>query len=143
MAKYRVPDLSNATPASLVNEIAKLRTMQNYIKAMEKVHKEALFNLIGGKDALLADDGKLAHTLKWDTEFCLASFDVTSPQRLDVTSLKNTRPEIYEAFLVSRPQITMRTPLKGSHEDVYDWVQSLVKELDLDWTTEGASDSEA
>lgn len=40
--KYKLPDLTNATPAFLIDEIGKLAEASNHAKKLSKMYKEAL-----------------------------------------------------------------------------------------------------
>lgn len=48
--KFQLPDLSNATPQMLIDELGKMSAMSNYLKKSIDVHKEALYARVGKKE---------------------------------------------------------------------------------------------
>lgn len=129
-AKFEAPDLSNATPEFLVDEMAKLSLVENYAKKMRAFYKEALYaraNIV--KEAL--DVGVTTTTTG---EKFYADTVRTCPMRMDTTALKDDKPEIYEQYLKEGDQLTTRFRLKEGVENpiVNDLINQIKAELDLD-----------
>ncbi len=82
--KFQAPDLANATPTYLVDELGSIREQLANLKKMEGFLKEAL---------LARSDGKIAI----EGEIFVAAITDRSQQRLDTAGLKEEfGPEWYE-----------------------------------------------
>jgi hypothetical protein len=54
--KFKMPDLSNATPTFLVDELGKLREQASDLKKLEGVYKQALMARLNGKQVVEGEE---------------------------------------------------------------------------------------
>jgi hypothetical protein len=121
--KYELPDLSNATPTSLIDEIGKLSTMQSYIAKSLKVHKETLYTKFGGKD-------KIDAPIDGDT--FVGNIGCHEATRVNQDYVKQMLPiDKHPEYYTTTPVYTLRTSNKTNPE-LDKWIASLKAELDLD-----------
>lgn len=129
--KFVAPDLSNATPGMLADEMGKLSIMESQIKKLRAVYKESFYAKTGIKveemlngEAKTISDGEL--------------FDITvtrsDPKRVSTTKLRELYPSIAEECETATPQLTARPSLKEGVNNpiVNDLLEQMKKELDLD-----------
>lgn len=130
-SKFTPPDLSNATPEFLADEIGKLSLVENYVKKLRKVYREALYaKLDYVPEEFLNGEQRMQ---QGDTTFMLVT-SRSDPQRIDVEKLKAEYPDVAEKCSVSKPQLTSRPSLKEGvvNPIVNDLLEQMKKELDLD-----------
>lgn len=130
MAKFTAPDLSNATPEFLIDEMAKLSAMENQIKKLRNLYKEAYYARAGiNKEEMAVGVPDVRQG-----EMFIASTTRSMPRRFDSKALKETNPEVWEAFAVDGDQLTTRFELKQGVENIVvnDLLTQLKQELDLD-----------
>lgn len=128
--KFVPPDLSNATPSMLCDEMGKLSVVENYVKKLRAVYKEAFLartginvdELLNGQSIINEGDTFVITTTRSD------------PERVNVKRLQEERPEIAEEFKESKPQLTSRPSLKEGvlNPIVNDLLEQMKRELDLD-----------
>jgi hypothetical protein len=130
--KFIAPDLSNATPTMLLDEMGKLSVMENQIKKLRAVYKEAFYARAGiNKEEMeVGDPGAIIN----EGEIFKATTIRTMPKRFDSTALKETNPEVWEAFTKEGDQLTTRFVLKEGVEnvEVNSLLEQMKRELDLD-----------
>lgn len=126
----QAPDLSNATPEMLIDEMAKLSIMENHIKFMRKVYKEAYY---------ARADIKVGEMLNGETkqdsgETFIANTTRSDPSRIDTTWLKENYPDVAAEATKQTPQLTTRFSLKEgvTNPKVESLLEAMKKELDLD-----------
>lgn len=126
----QAPDLSNATPEMLIDEMAKLSLMENQIKFMRNVYKTAYYARTG-----INVEDMLNGEAKQNTgETFIATTVRSDPSRIDTTKLKEEYPDIAEKCLKATPQLTTRFTLKEGvvNPKVESLLETMKKELDLD-----------
>jgi len=130
MAKFQAPDLSNATPEFLCDEMGKLSVVENYVKKLRGVYKEAFLARIGIK----ADEMLNGQTIDNSGEVFHAMTTRSDPVRIDQEKLKGEYPDVYIACLKSKPQLITRFSLKegATNPIVNDLLTQMKQELDLD-----------
>ena len=132
MAKkpFNAPDLTNATPTMLVDELAKLSLIENHVKKMRAFYKEALYARVG----IDIDTVSFEEPTTTEGERFLATTTKTAPRRIDTTALKEAHPEIAEEFTKANPQLTTRFQLmEGQVSPVVNaLIEQMKMELDLD-----------
>lgn len=126
----QAPDLSNATPEFLVDEMAKLSLIENQAKFLRKVYKEA-FLARTGIDVEEMINGEQKQN---SGEMFIGTTTRSDPQRVNVSKLQAEEPDIAEKYLESKPQLTTRFSLKEGVENpkVESLLEAMKKELDLD-----------
>lgn len=126
----QAPDLSNATPEMLIDEMAKLSIMENHIKFMRKVYKEAYYARADIKvEEMLNGQAKTG-----SGETFIATTTRSDPTRIDTTALKEEYPDIAAKVSKQTPQLATRFSLKEgvTNPKVESLLEAMKKELDLD-----------
>lgn len=130
--RFIAPDLSNATPSMLLDEMGKLSMVENATKKLRAFYKEAYYARTGIRieEMELGDQGARVN----DGEIFRATTTRTMPMRLDQTRLKEEKPDIYNEYLKQGDQLTTRFELKEGVENpiVNDLMNQIKAELDLD-----------
>lgn len=141
-AKWVAPDLSNATPTMLLDEMGKLSIMEGQIKKMRSFYKEAYYARIGIKEE--ESDGSKDYTINGEPipeagvvmsgETFIATTVQSFPNRLDQTAFKEAEPEMFEKYVKIGNQLTTRFALAEGvvNPVVNDLLAQLKAELDLD-----------
>lgn len=131
MAKFKAPDLSNATLEFLVDEMAKMSMIENYAKKMRNFYKEAYFAKAGIDTEFIPEDFQEVSNLG---EMFTANTTASFPNRIDQTKLKEDYPEVAAAVTKSKGQLTTRFSLnEGVNNPIIgDLIDTLKAELDLD-----------
>lgn len=132
MAKSRfvAPNLANATPGSILDEMGRLSIMEGQVKKLRAFYKEAYYARTGiSIDTVDALNGTVN-----EGETFVATTTKSSPERVSTTLIKEKYPEIAAECLVSAPQLTTRFSLKEGvvNPVVNDLLEQMKKELDLD-----------
>lgn len=145
--RFVAPDLSNATPTSLLDEMAALSMIENQAKKLRAFYKEAYYARVGIKELT---NGEYSHeALEGDAiverpfpdsgvtkegENFIATTTLSRPQRISTTLLKEKHPEIAEECTVPGVQLTTRFTLREGvvNPIVNDLIAQMKKELDLD-----------
>lgn len=131
MAKFVAPDLSNATPGMLADEMGKLSLMESQIKKLRAVYKEAFLARTG----VDVDNMANGETITFDQgELFIANTTRSDPSRINTTILKTEYPDIADKCLVQNPQLTTRFQLKEGvvNPVVSSLLDQMKQELDLD-----------
>lgn len=128
--KFQAPDLSNATPMMLVDEMAKLSLIENYAKALRKFYREALYARVGYN----VEDFANGEARDYSGEKFTATTTRSDPGRVSTTLLKEKYPEIADECTVHTGQLATRFSLNGgvTNPVVSDLLEQMKKELDLD-----------
>lgn len=123
------PDLSNATPEFLVDEMGKLSMIENYAKRMRAFYKEALYARAGIDPDKIYSDAIVNQGEKF-----IATTTQSYPTRLDQTALKSEDPETFEKFTKQGKQLTTRFTLAAGVENLIigSLIEQIKMELDLD-----------
>jgi hypothetical protein len=126
--KFEAPNLANATPQFLVDEMGKLSIAENYAKKMRKFYKEALFARVG-IDAS-AEVAPQQHT----GERYIASVQQSNTRRLNQQLLQEKYPEIFEECKTdSRVTTTRFSGVPGTQQDeAIKVLEAIYAELGLD-----------
>lgn len=129
MAKREAPDLSNATPEMLIDEMAKLSIMENHIKFMRGVYKTAYYARAG----INVEEMLNGETKDGKGEMFAATTTRSDPNRVDTTLLKEEYPDVAEKVTRSKPQLTTRFTLKEgvTNPKVESLLEQMKMELDL------------
>lgn len=130
-SKFTPPDLSNATPEMLADEMGKLSVVENYVKKLRGFYKAAYLARKGISDpAEFIPESEVSQA----GEIFIATTTRSDPERVDLTVLREKYPEIAEECLRSKPQLTTRFTLKEGVNNpiVNDLLTQMKQELDLD-----------
>lgn len=130
MAKFQAPDLSNATPEMLCDEMGKLSVLENYVKKLRGVYKEAFYARTGIK----VEEFLNGQSVDNSGETFVATTTRSDPARINQAKLKEEYPDIAEACTDSKPQLITRFALKQgvTNPVVNDLLAQMKAELDLD-----------
>lgn len=126
----QAPDLTNATPEMLIDEMAKLSIMENHIKFMRGVYKTAFYARAGiDIEEMLNGEAKTN-----SGETFIATTTRSDPSRVDTTRLKEEYPDVAAKVTVSKGQLTTRFSLKEGvvNPKVESLLEQMKRELDLD-----------
>lgn len=128
--KFEPPNLENATPEMLVDEMGKLSVVENYVKKLRGYYKEAYYarqgikaeNLLSGESKPGGGDLFVCETTRSD------------PRRFDQTAFAADHPALFEEYKKEKPQLTTRFTLKEGvvKPVVEDLLEQMKRELDLD-----------
>jgi hypothetical protein len=142
--KFVAPDLSNATPTSLLDEMGSLSLMENQIKKLRAVYKEAYYARTGikledgGNPELIDEDGNAQPfpdegVVKMGETF-IATTTATWPERFDQKAFQDDDPKTFEKYKKAKPQLTTRFSLAEGvvNPVVNELLEQMKKELDLD-----------
>lgn len=129
--KFIAPNLDNATPTSILDEMGTLSLMESQIKKLRGFYKEAYYARTGIK---LDDPNFPAEGITKEGEIFIATTTKTSPERVSTTLVREKYPEVANECTVSLPQLTTRFVLREgvTNPVVNDLLEQLKKELDLD-----------
>lgn len=127
--KVQMPDLTNATPTMLVDEMGKLSVLESYVKKLRAYYKDAYYQKVGIESKEL---GKMPEPLAG--EVFTATTSQSEPQRVNVTLLKEKYPEIAAECTGGSVVTTTRFTLNEGvvNPVVNDLLQQMLKELDLE-----------
>jgi hypothetical protein len=100
--KFQAPNLENATPSMLIDELAKLSIIQNYAKKLRDVYKTALFARLNfdpkkplkGQLELNVED--LKHAEKG--EKFIGTIEQYGQDRFDTAAFKADHPDLYAKY---------------------------------------------
>ena len=124
-----IPDLSNATPEFLVDEMGKLSMIENYAKKQKAFYKEALF-------AMMKIDPELVVNVPYVQagETFIATITQSYPTRLDQTAFKDAEPETFDKYVKQGQQLTTRFNLAAGVDNpiIGSLIEQIKMELDLD-----------
>lgn len=128
--KFIAPNIENATPGFLLDEMGTLSLMESQIKKLRAFYKEAYYARTGIKVDDFADGQEVSNT----GDIFVATTVRSDPSRIDTTKLKADYPDIAEECLKQTPQLTTRFQLKEGVVNlvVNDLIEQMKKELDLD-----------
>lgn len=147
-SKFVAPDLSNATPTSLLDEMGKLSLMESQIKKLRAVYKEAYYARVGIRQE---KDGGFTYQPDWQNdpevmpepfpqtgvvktgETFIATTTITWPERFDQKGFAEAHPEEFAAWKKAKAQLTTRFSLAEgvTNPVVNDLLEQMKKELDL------------
>lgn len=143
-SKFIAPDLSNATPTSLLDEMGRLSLMENQIKKLRNVYKEAYFARVGikaekGEEPRLVDEEGNEDIFPQEGvvktgEYFIGATSISYPERFNQTAFKEDHPDMFEKYKKATPQLTTRFSLAQgvTNPVVNDLIEQMKKELDLD-----------
>ena len=131
MAKFVAPNLDNATPTSLLDEMGTLSLMESQVKKLRAFYKEAYYARTGID--VDAENFPMEGIVNIGDVF-IATTTRTEPERIDQAKLKADYPDIAEECLKSTPQLTTRFSLKEGvvNPVVNDLLEQMKQELGLD-----------
>lgn len=126
------PDLSNATPEMLTDEMGKLSVVENYVKWLRAFYKAAYY----ARKGVPADAAEFIpeSSVTQEGDIFVATTTRSDPARVDITLLKETYPDIAIACTKNNPQLTTRFTLKEGVNNpiVNDLLLQMKQELDLE-----------
>lgn len=128
--KFEPPNLENATPEMLVDEMGKLSVVESYVKKLRGFYKEAYYARQGIKaEDMLSGESKPG---SGDTFTC--STARSDPRRFDQTQFSEDYPDLFEQYKKEKPQLTTRFTLKDGVDKpiVEDLLEQMKRELDLE-----------
>lgn len=140
-SRFVAPDLSNATPTMLLDEMGKLSLMESQIKKLRAFYKEAYYARTGIRFDEASQgyeyEGKPFPTIAPvvnQGEIFQASTSISFPERVSTSLLKEKYPDIAAECTVESVQLTTRfTLLEGVVNPVVnDLLEQMKQELDLD-----------
>lgn len=142
--KFVAPDLSNATPTSILDEMGALSIMENQIKKLRAFYKEAYYARVGikaSKDGIFLeteDKGTISFPevdgfIK-EGETFTATTTRSHPERISTELLKEKYPTQAFECTIQGDQLTTRFTLREGvvNPVVNDLLEQMKKELDLD-----------
>lgn len=149
MAKrFVAPNLDNATPTSLLDEMGKLSLMENQIKKLRAYYKEAYYARSGIRMTIdgdyehseLGQDQNIVYKSIPETgvikegEMFIAITKRSEPSRFDQTAFAEYDSETFEKFKRAKPQLTTKFELRAGviNPVVNDLIEQMKKELDLE-----------
>lgn len=129
--KFVAPNLDNATPTMLLDEMGNLSVMEGHIKKLRAFYKEAYYARTGIK---IDEDVDTKEFEPMTGETFVATTTQTSPSRFDQKAFAADDPETFEKYKKSKPQLTTRFSLKEGvvNPIVNDLLAQLRDELGLD-----------
>lgn len=131
MAKksFEVPNLDNATPEMIIDEMGKLSMVENAAKKMRAFYKEALYARTG-----IDPDKIISEPIINSGEMFIATTTQSYPNRLDQTAFKEAEPETFEKYVKQGQQLTTRFTLREGVDNpvVQSLIDQIKAELDLD-----------
>lgn len=129
-SKFKPPDLSNATPEMLVDEMGKLSVLENYVKKLRKFYREALYARVG----YVAEEFLNGEARMQNGETFVGTTSRSDPERISTKLLQENYPDIAVECTVSAPQLMTRFTLKEgvTNPIVNDLLEQMKKELDLE-----------
>lgn len=127
-ATFRMPDLSNATPEFLVDEMGKLSLIENHAKKMRKVLREALFARIGYDSTIPNENVSIPG------EMFQANIGQSHPMRFDQAAFKEDDPDTYQKYCKEGLVTTARFTLNEGqvNPEVSALVKDLLRELNME-----------
>jgi hypothetical protein len=136
-SRFIAPNLSNATPASILDEMGRLSIMENTIKKLRAYYKQAYFARTGIDPEKFTYNDKPFPTLEGvvqQGETFIATTTASFPSRVSTELLKENYPDVAAACLVDGKQLTTRFSLREGvvNPVVNDLLEQMKKELDLD-----------
>lgn len=131
MAKFIVPNLDNATPTSLLDEMGRLSIMESQVKKLRAFYKEAYYARTGIN---VDDENFPMEGIVNVGETFIATTTRTEPERFDQSTFSGDHPDLFETYKKSKPQLTTRFNLKEGvvNPVVNDLLEEMKKELGLD-----------
>ena len=140
MAKrFVAPNLDNATPMSILDEMGRLSIMENQIKKLRAYYKEAYYARIGIRkepDGFMLDDHtfpEIDGVVKQGETF-IATTTISHPQRVSTELVKEKYPDVAAECTIDSDQLTTRFSLREGvvNPTVNDLLEQMKKELDLE-----------
>lgn len=130
-SKFIPPDLSNATPEMLVDEMGKLSVVENHAKKLRAFYKEAY---LARKSIPIADKFSANSEVSQAGDIFVATTTRSDPARVDIDDLKTNHFDTYKEVLKQKPQLTTRFTLKEGviNPIVNDLLLQMKQELDLE-----------
>lgn len=131
MAKFVAPNLDNATPTSLLDEMGRLSIMEGQIKKLRAVYKVAYYARTG----IDVDDENFPLTGIVNVgDTFIATTTRTEPERFNQTAFAVDHADLFEKYKASKPQLTTRFNLKEGvvNPVVNDLLEQMKQELGLD-----------
>lgn len=127
--KFELPDMSNATPSMLIDEMGKMSMVENYAKKARAAYKETFFAMTG-----INPDDVYSEPIVHKGETFVATVTQSYPTRLDQTKVREEHPEVYEECLKTNSQLTTRFTLAEGVDNpvVGDLIEQIKRELDLE-----------
>jgi hypothetical protein len=129
--KFEAPNLENATPEMLIDEMGKLSVVEGYVKKLRAYYKEAYYARKEITPEKLAS-GEAIAGVGGDLFDCTTSR--SDPNRFDQTAFGRDYPALVEQYKTSKPQLTTRFTLKEGVANplVEDLLTQMKRELDLE-----------
>lgn len=128
--KFEAPNLANATPEMLVDEMGKLSMVENYAKKMRAFYKEALY----ARKDIKVEEFLNGQEVQSVGETFVATTSRSDPNRVNVKRLQAEDPETAAKYTESNAQLTTRFSLKEGvvNPIVSSLMDQIKSELDLD-----------
>ncbi len=129
-ASFVAPNLDNAIPEFLLDEMGKLSIMESQVKRLRAFYKEAYYARTG----ISLEDFSPQHTVARTGDTFIATTTRSDPNRVNVSLLNEKYPEIAAEVTESKGQLTTRFSLKEGvvNPIVNDLIAQMKAELDLD-----------
>lgn len=139
-SKFVAPNLDNATPTMILDEMGKLSIMEGQIKKLRAFYKEAYYARMGICESLDGGyiyDDKPFPTLEGvvkDGETFIATTTISFPERFDQKTFAEAEPALFAEYKKSGSQLTTRFSLAAGviNPVVNDLIEQMKKELDLE-----------
>ena len=126
-SKFQPPNLENATPEFVLDQMGKLSIAENYAKKLRKYYREWLITKLG------LNPEALGTTELQGEDMFNATFSVGDQNRFSQTAFKEAHPDLYEEFKRDLRVATVRFSAKdGKIEPKASAIlEELYAELDL------------
>lgn len=128
--KFEPPNLENATPEMLIDEMGKLSVLESYVKKLRGYYKEAYY----ARKEIICDNMVNGEAIAGQGDLFICATTRSDPERFDQTSFAADHPKLFEEYKVSKGQLTTRFSLKEGAEKplVEDLLAQMKRELDLE-----------
>lgn len=128
--KFEPPNLENATPEMLIDEMGKLSIVESYVKKLRGYYKQAYY----ARQGIILDDMANGELKEGQGDLFVASTTRSDPERFDQTRFAADHPKLFEEYKVEKGQLTTRFTLKEGANKPFaqDLLELMKQELDLE-----------
>lgn len=139
-SQFVAPNLDNATPTMILDEMGKLSIMEGQIKKLRAFYKEAYYARMGIEETIdggyMHDDAPITvlKPVVKSGETFIATTSISYPERFDQTAFAIDHADLFAAYKKSKAQLTTRFALAAGviNPVVNDLIEQMKKELDLE-----------
>jgi hypothetical protein len=141
MAKYEITIPQQATPEFLIDELGRMSVAENYLKKKRKMYRAALLAKLDINEDE-AKTRKIEPSFHEGGELFDIQIDPSESSRLDITRLKEEKPDIYTEYL--KDSLGIRALMKLKQGVINPKAEAILEELymELDLELKGFSPEE-